>query len=64
MDYVKRAIGVPGDHIRLVNKQLMLNGHLVNEPYVSPQPALHRTPTATISRRMRTRCRCARARRT
>jgi signal peptidase I len=33
MDYVKRAIGVPGDHIRLVNKQLMLNGHLVNEPY-------------------------------
>jgi signal peptidase I len=34
MDYVKRAIGIPGDHIRLVNKQLMLNGHLVNEPYV------------------------------
>ena len=33
-DYVKRAIGVPGDHIKLVNKQLMLNGHLVNEPYV------------------------------
>ena len=33
MDYVKRAIGIPGDHIRLVNKQLMLNGHLVNEPY-------------------------------
>jgi signal peptidase I len=32
-DYVKRAIGVPGDRIRLVNKQLMLNGHLVNEPY-------------------------------
>jgi signal peptidase I len=38
-DYVKRAIGVPGDHIRLVNKQLMLNGHLVTEPYV-----VHRTP--------------------
>jgi len=33
-DYVKRAIGLPGDRIRLVNKQLMLNGHLVNEPYV------------------------------
>ena len=32
-DYVKRAIGVPGDHIRLVNKQLILNGHPVNEPY-------------------------------
>ena len=37
-DYVKRAIGLPGDHIRLVNKQLMLNGHLVDEPY-----AIHRT---------------------
>lgn len=37
-DYVKRAIGVPGDRIRLVNKQLMLNGHLVDEPY-----AIHRT---------------------
>src|SRR5579864_6639541 len=33
-DYVKRAIGVPGDHIRLVNKQLILNGRPVDEPYV------------------------------
>jgi signal peptidase I len=33
-DYVKRAIGIPGDHIKLINKQLFLNGHLVNEPYV------------------------------
>lgn len=32
--FVKRCIGVPGDHIRLVNKQLVLNGHPVNEPYV------------------------------
>ena len=32
-DYVKRAIGVPGDHIKLVNKQLWLNGHPVEEPY-------------------------------
>jgi signal peptidase I len=33
-DYVKRAIGIPGDHIKLINKQLVLNGHAVNEPYV------------------------------
>jgi len=33
-DYVKRAIGLPGDHIRLVDKQLILNGHAVREPYV------------------------------
>jgi len=32
--FVKRCIGVPGDHIRLVNKQLILNGHPVTEPYV------------------------------
>ena len=32
-DYVKRAIGIPGDHIKLVNKQLWLNGHAVEEPY-------------------------------
>jgi signal peptidase I len=32
--FVKRAIGVPGDRIRLVDKQLMLNGHRVDEPYV------------------------------
>src|SRR5215475_6184598 len=33
-DYVKRAIGIPGDHIRLVDKKLMLNGKMVEEPYV------------------------------
>ena len=32
--FVKRAIGVPGDRIRLVNKRLVLNGRVVNEPYV------------------------------
>jgi signal peptidase I len=33
-DYVKRAIGIPGDHIRFVDKQLILNGKPVKEPYV------------------------------
>ncbi len=32
--FVKRCIGVPGDHIRLSNKHLFLNGHLADEPYV------------------------------
>jgi signal peptidase I len=32
--FVKRCIGVPGDHIRLVDKNLVLNGKPVNEPYV------------------------------
>ena len=33
-DYVKRAIGIPGDHIKFINRQLILNGNPVNEPYV------------------------------
>ena len=33
-DYVKRAIGVPGDHIRFVEQQLILNGKPTIEPYV------------------------------
>lgn len=32
--FVKRCIGVPGDHIKLVDKRLILNGHAANEPYV------------------------------
>src|ERR1700733_10942301 len=32
--FVKRCIGVPGDRIRLVDKNLILNGKAVNEPYV------------------------------
>ena len=41
-DYVKRAIGIPGDRIRFVNQQLILNGKPTSEPYVkhvSPFPA-------------------------
>jgi signal peptidase I len=32
--FVKRVIGIPGDHIRIVNKQLYRNGAKVDEPYV------------------------------
>jgi signal peptidase I len=38
-NYVKRCIGLPGDHIRIVNKEVYLNGKKLNEPY-----AIHRTP--------------------
>jgi signal peptidase I len=31
--FVKRCMGVPGDHIRMVNKQLFLNGVKLDEPY-------------------------------
>jgi signal peptidase I len=31
--FVKRCMGVPGDRIRLVNKEVYLNGKKLNEPY-------------------------------
>ncbi len=31
--FVKRVIGVPGDHIKLVNGQVYVNGTLLREPY-------------------------------
>jgi signal peptidase I len=34
MTLVKRCMGVPGDRIKLVDKQLYLNGRKLNEPYV------------------------------
>ncbi len=33
VDYVKRVIGVPGDHIKLVNKVVFVNGKPLSEPY-------------------------------
>jgi signal peptidase I len=32
--FVKRVIGIPGDRLRLVNKQVWINGKLLREPYV------------------------------
>jgi signal peptidase I len=32
-NYVKRVMGVPGDHIRVVNKAVYLNGKKLDEPY-------------------------------
>ena len=31
--YVKRAIGLPGDHIRIVDQQVFVNGQALDEPY-------------------------------
>jgi signal peptidase I len=45
-NYVKRVIGVPGDHIHLQNKIVYLNGRpLTNEPYIhhiDPTPREYR----------------------
>src|SRR5665811_1643856 len=36
--FLKRVVGVPGDHIRFVNKAVYLNGKPLDEPY-----AVHKT---------------------
>ena len=37
--FVKRVIGIPGDHIRIFHRQVFVNGKLQNEPYVRHDPA-------------------------
>jgi signal peptidase I len=32
--FVKRVIGVPGDHLRMINKKVWINGKMLDEPYV------------------------------
>jgi signal peptidase I len=37
--YVKRVIGIPGDHIRIADQELYVNGDLQDEPYVVHDPS-------------------------
>jgi len=37
--FVKRVIGLPGDHLKIVDQQVYVNGKLLNEPYVVHDPA-------------------------
>lgn len=32
--FVKRVIGVPGDHLRMISKKVWINGKMLDEPYV------------------------------
>ncbi len=35
-DFIKRVIGVPGDHILVRGGQVYINGHLLRETYINP----------------------------
>jgi len=37
-DYVKRAIGLPGDEVIVANGEVTVNGQLLYEPYISAAP--------------------------
>lgn len=44
-DYIKRVVGLPGDHIRYVDKQIYINGKPVPQ---MPAGAYDREPSATL----------------
>jgi signal peptidase I len=37
--FVKRVVGLPGDHLKIVDQQVFINGKPLNEPYVVHDPA-------------------------
>ena len=49
--FVKRCIGVPGDRIRLVDKNLILNGQAVDRAVRLSQERIHRSLPRRFSRR-------------
>jgi signal peptidase I len=36
--YVKRVIGLPGDHVKIVDQRVFINGKVLSEPYVTHDP--------------------------
>lgn len=34
MDFIKRVIGLPGDRLQIINKQVYIDGKTLHEPYV------------------------------
>jgi signal peptidase I len=42
--FVKRVIGLPGDHVKIVDQQVYINGKLLNEPYVVHDPSARYDP--------------------
>ncbi len=38
-DYIKRVIGLPGDHIEYIDDQLYINGEALEEPYLDQYKA-------------------------
>lgn len=40
--YVKRVIGLPGEHMKIENDAIYINGERLNEPYVNPDNSSNR----------------------
>ena len=38
LNLIKRVIGIPGDHIEIAERQVMVNGVVLDEPYIQAPP--------------------------
>jgi signal peptidase I len=38
LDYIKRVVGVPGDHVVIRNYHVFVNGHQLSESYIAAEP--------------------------
>jgi signal peptidase I len=43
-DFIKRVVGVPGDHIKITDGRVVVNGVQLKEPYVRQQPGMAGIP--------------------
>lgn len=42
-EYIKRVIGLPSDEVYIANKQVFINGQLLEESYIADAPQYHGT---------------------
>ena len=42
-DFIKRVMGVPGDHIEIGDGQVRINGTVLDEPYINADPSYNGT---------------------
>jgi len=46
--YIKRVVGLPGEWVRIDDGRVLINGHPLAEPYVSPQYLDHESYPPTL----------------